>query len=48
MARQLHCVVQYPTDHKQGGLKTVNQKVARPADCLRTCRSTIPAESQVP
>jgi hypothetical protein len=43
--RQFHGVVQYPTDHNQGGLKAVNQEVARPADCLRTCTHGIPAQS---
>jgi hypothetical protein len=40
--------VQYPTDHEQGGLKAVNQEVARPADYLRTFRCVISAQSQVP
>ena len=48
MPRQFHGGVQYPPDHEQGGLKAVNQKVARPADYLRTCTHVIAAQSQVP
>ena len=41
--RQFHGVVQYPTDHEQGGLNAVDQEVARPTDCLRSCTHVIPA-----
>jgi hypothetical protein len=46
--RQFHRVVQYPTDHEQGGLNAIDKEVARPADNRRTCAHVMPAQSQVP
>ena len=48
MPRQFHGVVKYPTDHEQGGLKAVNQEMARPAHYPRSRAHVIPTQSQVP
>lgn len=48
MSRQLHGVVQHPTDHDQDRFSAVDEKVARPADNLHTGPDVGSAQSQVP
>lgn len=45
---QLQGIVQHPTDHDQGRFRSVDKKVARPADDLHTRFDVVPAQSQVP